>query len=901
MPSERCKRSWATAEEGRLFDMTKLVKPVAECKQIPFDPYEEYGGSIEERPLDENPLDEERISDLIAANRDILSHWIRRDIKKSRSAIVNTTPAKRDPAIATPVAIGPPLLPNKADISAHLYALFDPAFVQAYQEAWIEIAYGNPATGGAVDEAQNISVFKLKEAVEFAEARNKAGWNLYVAPALRQGKQPSDGRANDGSVLTSDYAWVEFDGAGDDLRIEAILKANNLTPAIIVTTGLVPHRRAHLYFKLDGVVTPEQLKAANTSLCKLLGSDAVQNASRLMRLAGTINYPSPKKRERGYVEELTTLKNFPNAPAYKMDTLIGLTPQSAVAKVSENKVVSRSIDWAKVDEHAGWLKCVEDLPQDFNAKGKVIVAHTGNIKDLNFDLEYGGAVMKPYSSWSEVGHALAAMFKHDGRYTAEQIAAALMCDLPCNQHVTKQPNEAARRRAVERSILRSHEPAKPKLQRPEGEPDWRERKINGSPIPSMHNARLAITALGIECSRDTFHNKTLFGYRDDQVRHELQSIVGEVSDDGIIALRQLMSDRFGFDMEDKATRDAVKSLAREHCFDPVCDLIDKAEAEWDGIKRLDRMAADYFNCEDTPLNSAFMRKMMIALVKRAREPGCKFDTIVVLESKEGFNKSTAWRVLAGAENFSDERIIGSQAKEVQEQLAEIWIHENADLAGLKKTEVESVKAYASRMVDIARPAFGHFVLKQPRHSIEVGTTNSDEYLQSQTGNRRFWPLTVTKAIDIEKLQHDRLQLIGEAAKYQSDGESVVLDEVLWADAGIEQEQRRIKDPWEDVLGDLPEWISDGYGGSERLEIIHQDSPREVVSAAVLVEYVLKIPVAQQTTATAMRLSNVMKQLGWHRDKNGYVSIGGKRVKGYWRWQIGKDPKYQHFDPAVTRF
>jgi predicted P-loop ATPase len=178
------------------------------------------------------------------------------------------------------------------------------------------------------------------------------------------------------------------------------------------------------------------------------------------------------------------------------------------------------------------------------------------------------------------------------------------------------------------------------------------------------------------------------------------------------------------------------SLALENCFNPVLELIDKAEAEWDGVKRLDRMAADHLNCEDTPLNSAFMRKAMIALVKRAREPGCKFDNIVVLESKEGYNKSTAWRVLAGAENFSDERVIGSQAKEVQEQLAEIWIHENADLAGLKKTEVENVKAYASRSTDIARPAFGHFVVKQRRHSIEVGTTNSDEYLRSQTGNRR---------------------------------------------------------------------------------------------------------------------------------------------------------------------
>lgn len=394
-----------------------------------------------------------------------------------------------------------------------------------------------------------------------------------------------------------------------------------------------------------------------------------------------------------------------------------------------NTGICIDLDWSKVEEHAGWLKSANDLPLNFSIKGKMIVAHNGNLQDLKFDLERAGLVVKPYQSWSEVVFALAAILKSHGEFSNEEIAAALMCPLDCNQHVTKLPNETQKRRAVGRLIARSREQTQQQSIRREGEPDWRERRINGKPVPSMHNARLAITALGIHCSRDVFHNKTLFGYRDDKVKHELQSILGEVSDDGIIALRQLMSVRFGFDLEDKATRDAVKSLALENCFNPVCDMIDKAEAEWDGVKRLDRMAADYFNCEDTPLNSAFMRKTMIAAVARARHPGCKFDTITVLESPEGFNKSTAWRVLAGDENYSDERVIGLGAREVQEQLSEIWIHENADLAGLKKTDVESVKAYASRSTDIARAAFGHFVVKQPRHSIEVGTTNSKEYLQ----------------------------------------------------------------------------------------------------------------------------------------------------------------------------
>ena len=159
-----------------------------------------------------------------------------------------------------------------------------------------------------------------------------------------------------------------------------------------------------------------------------------------------------------------------------------------------------------------------------------------------------------------------------------------------------------------------------------------------------------------------------------------------------------------------------------------------------GMKRLDTWVIDYLGCEDTPLNRAIGRVVLIAACRRARKPGCKFDNIIVLEGIEGINKSTAIRVLAGDENFSDQSIIGANDKEVQEQLDGIWMHENADLAGMRRADVEHVKAFASRQVDRARPAYARVREDRPRRSIEWGTTNNDQYLLSQTGNRRIWPL-----------------------------------------------------------------------------------------------------------------------------------------------------------------
>ena len=202
-------------------------------------------------------------------------------------------------------------------------------------------------------------------------------------------------------------------------------------------------------------------------------------------------------------------------------------------------------------------------------------------------------------------------------------------------------------------------------------------------------------------------------------------------------------------------------------------MIDQAQEDWDGEKRLDNWVVTYLSCENTELNRAIGRKTLIAAVHRARVPGCKYDNITVLESPEGWDKSTAIRVLAGDENFSDQSILAVSDKEVQEQLDGIWFHENADLAGMTRAEVEHVKAFASRQVDRARPAYGRVREDHKRRSIEWATTNNDEYLLSQTGNRRFWPLKVG-TIDLEKLKSDRLQLLGEAATYEADGESAVL-------------------------------------------------------------------------------------------------------------------------------
>ena len=203
----------------------------------------------------------------------------------------------------------------------------------------------------------------------------------------------------------------------------------------------------------------KEVEARTEALMKALGGRAgTQNIDRLLRLPGTTNLPNEKKIKEGRVACPTKLLHF-NDAAYRLDDFppaaSGTGGDKGESQSNDNTTV---IDWIEVAKHAGWLKGVADLRADFPLKGRMIIGHTGELENLNESLVKAGRLEKPYRSWSEVSLALAAIFKLYGWFTTEQIAAALMCPLPCNQHVLRQKKEDLKRRAVERLMRNSHEP-----------------------------------------------------------------------------------------------------------------------------------------------------------------------------------------------------------------------------------------------------------------------------------------------------------------------------------------------------------------------------------------------------------------------------------------------------------
>jgi hypothetical protein len=194
--------------------------------------------------------------------------------------------------------------------------------VAAFPDSLIEIAWADPCTDEGPHEAELFSAFALDVAADFAEQKNLEGFNIFVGPALR--KAGTTGRASAEDILAGSHGWGDFDDKGDLDRVELILQQRGLPASLTVVTGCTPHPRFQPFFQLTEAATPDQLRAVNKALHKLLGGDPVHDPGRLMRLAGTVNYPAPKKLLRGRVVELTTLKLRRKTPAYAIERLAGV-------------------------------------------------------------------------------------------------------------------------------------------------------------------------------------------------------------------------------------------------------------------------------------------------------------------------------------------------------------------------------------------------------------------------------------------------------------------------------------------------------------------------------------------------------------------------------------------------
>lgn len=431
---------------------------------------------------------------------------------------------------------------------------------------------------------------------------------------------------------------------------------------------------------------------------------------------------------------------------------------------------------------------------------------------------------KTYSSRSEFVFAGAIWMLGNGVEPGYVLSILLDPDMGISAHVRDQPSPLA---CAKRQVSQAQAVVQSQLS------EWPVADKSNEPIKHHpENIRHALSKLGVRAQRNSFTEV------DDVEGRDLEG--RDLSD-----ISAILCSTFARELQFMASADSIKreliTLAHENRHHPVIDYLDGLA--WDGTERLDRWLIDYGGAADTELNRAFARKVLIAGVRRIRKPGVKFDTMLVLEGKQGAGKSQlAARLAVRQEWFCDSLDLNSDDKTKAEILQRAWVVECQELDGMNKSTSQKLKRFISSPSDTYRKAYAHSAGEYRRHCIIIGTTNEDTYLRDLTGNRRFWPVQVGY-IDLAGFAKIVDQLWAEASLREAEGEALTLPKRLWDDAKTAQTGRMMEDPYRDVL----EGLFANQSGKVSVEVV---------------KLALGIQTSRMTSFDARRIQSIMESLGW---------------------------------------
>jgi len=288
------------------------------------------------------------------------------------------------------------------------------------------------------------------------------------------------------------------------------------------------------------------------------------------------------------------------------------------------------------------------------------------------------------------------------------------------------------------------------------------------------------------------------------------------------------------------------------------------------VARVDNFLVDYFGAEPSEYTTAVSRYLWTAMAGRVMAPGIKADMVPILVGRQGAGKSSGVAAMSPAPDFFAEVSFHEREDDLARKMRGRLVAEIGELRGLHTRELEHIKAFITRTHENWIPKYREFAVTFPRRLVFIGTTNQEEFLADETGNRRWLPVKVDGA-DVEAIERDRLQLWAEArGLFEANGIAFREAERLAKDV---HDDHMIKDSWADVVNN---WL-------DETDILSGEINREkkILSAMEVLIDALNFDKKQIGRREELRIAKVLQGLGYER---GVSRVNGVLVKG-WRPKV----------------
>ncbi len=334
------------------------------------------------------------------------------------------------------------------------------------------------------------------------------------------------------------------------------------------------------------------------------------------------------------------------------------------------------------------------------------------------------------------------------------------------------------------------------------------------------------------------------------------------SDTDVLKTKAWIEREYGIRPSTDDIHGAITVVADTNSFNPLRDYLDALPApNGDQEDLLDTFLVDFFGAPDTPLTRALGAKWMISAIARAYKPGCKVDTMLILEGKQGLKKSRFLQQLCPEKTWFTDGLSDFGSKDQAVEVEGKWIIELAEMKGFGK-ELDAIKAFITREAENYRPPYARNDIHSPRKCVFAATVNPEVagYLRDSTGNRRYWPIECTKqSPELPPATRDRLWAEAKA-RFEAGERWWLEDEELIAAAEAEQQRRVILDAWHERIEDYVE-------------------TKASVSIDEILDACLKIEVGKRDHGHVTRIGRILTILKWSKyrpQKNGQFQ--GRRYR-----------------------
>jgi Virulence-associated protein E len=168
---------------------------------------------------------------------------------------------------------------------------------------------------------------------------------------------------------------------------------------------------------------------------------------------------------------------------------------------------------------------------------------------------------------------------------------------------------------------------------------------NGSPKPLLVNAAHALRAAPVWANVlafDDFAKRTMMLSPPpwEMFPNEWQPRPWTAQDD-LMTTEWLQQNKISVSLG--VAENAIELVAKERLYHPVLEYLD--DIEWDRVPRIDQWMSKYLGTVEDDYTRAVSRCFLISAIARIRQPGCKVDTLPILEGLQGIGKSTVAETL----------------------------------------------------------------------------------------------------------------------------------------------------------------------------------------------------------------------------------------------------------------